>query len=157
MGLNVKQFKDFIVRPTIVNLGIKDSDIHINLILGTAAQESQFSYLHQKGPGPALGLFQCEPATYNDIVRTELKEDAKLRQRVLSTLLYDFIPPPEALIYNLRLAVIICRLHYLRCPGEIPNTLQGQAEYYKKYYNTPIGAATVDQYIDNYRKFIGEF
>lgn len=40
----------------------------VNLLLGTAAQESAFgTYLRQIGGGPARGVFQMAPATAKDI------------------------------------------------------------------------------------------
>jgi hypothetical protein len=49
----------------------------------------------------------------------------------------------------------MCRVHYLRCPGTIPAGLRAQAEYWKKYYNTPLGAGTVDGYVQAWEKFVG--
>lgn len=45
------------------------------------------------------------------------------------------------------LAMIFCRLRYLRAQGAIPDTLVGRAEYWKKWYNTSAGKGTVDGYI----------
>ena len=42
-----------------------------------------------------------------------------------------------------------------RVSEPIPKTLELQAEYYKKYYNTAGGKATVDEYITNYNNFVG--
>ena len=45
-----------------------------NLILGTAVQESECGYyLHQLGDGPALGIYQMEPATHDDCWNNFLK------------------------------------------------------------------------------------
>lgn len=46
-----------------------------------------------------------------------------------------------------RLGVLLCRLHYLRCPGAIPVTLRDQAAYWKKWYNTERGKGTVEEWI----------
>ena len=44
-----------------------------NLLMGTAAQESALGeYIRQLGNGPALGIFQMEPETFDDIVRNYL-------------------------------------------------------------------------------------
>lgn len=45
------------------------------------------------------------------------------------------------------LAMIFCRLRYLRAQGAIPDTLVGRAEYWKKWYNTSAGKGTVAGYI----------
>ena len=49
------------------------SPVAENLIMGTAAQESGFTYIKQLGGGPALGMFQVEPATAEDILFRYLK------------------------------------------------------------------------------------
>ena len=57
------------------------SDNAVNLLMGTAAQESHLGkYRKQIGGGPALGIFQMEPATFNDIVNN--CKDRTCRSRV---------------------------------------------------------------------------
>ena len=50
-------------------------------LLGTARVESDLRHRRQIG-GPALGLFQMEPATHNDIWESYLKYRAQLAERV---------------------------------------------------------------------------
>lgn len=45
------------------------------------------------------------------------------------------------------LSVILARLHYLRIPAPIPEEDKAIAEYAKKYYNTRLGTATVENYL----------
>ena len=56
------------------------------------------------------------------------------------------------LCYNDKMATLFCRLRYLVDPNPIPTTLEKQAEYYKRIYNTRFGKATPEQYIKNYKK-----
>ena len=42
---------------------------------------------------------------------------------------------------------LFARLHLLRCPGPIPDSLEGQAAYWKKHYNTILGKGTEEGYI----------
>jgi hypothetical protein len=37
--------------------------------------------------------------------------------------------------------------------GEIPASLAGQADYYKQFFNTPLGKATTQQYIDDWNTY----
>ena len=66
MGYDRDQFEDLIKRVLRgQNLPRKQSAI--DLLLGTAAQESAFgTYLRQVN-GPALGAFQMEPATFKSV------------------------------------------------------------------------------------------
>lgn len=152
MSIDIKQFHDFILVPTLNSLGLYSKE-SCQLIIGTGCQESKFKYIHQNGKGPALGFFQCEPTTYKSIVNRVFVNDRNMKQRFLSILSTEIIPDVNDLIWNLKLACMICRLHYFRVQQKIPLDLQGQAEYYKKYYNTKEGAATVEEYIENYNKF----
>ena len=56
-------------------------------------------------------------------------------------------------MYDLAYQILSCRYHYLRCPGKIPNSLEGQARYWKQFYNTRKGKGTIQEYIKNYNKY----
>ncbi|SMF86500.1 hypothetical protein SAMN05428998_1881, partial [Tistlia consotensis USBA 355] len=90
LGLDVRQFATWIVRPTLAYLadGLPGfaSDAAVELLLGTAAQESGFRYLAQLGGGPALGPYQSEPATRADVHDSYLRYRPDLERRVASLL-----------------------------------------------------------------------
>jgi hypothetical protein len=44
-------------------------------------------------------------------------------------------------------SIIFARLFYLLRSGTIPNSIEGRAAYWKKYYNSSLGAGTVQHYI----------
>ena len=60
--LNVRDLRVEVIRPALRALDLW-SPAAEDLVLGTAAQESGLAYLRQIGGGPALGLWQIEPAT----------------------------------------------------------------------------------------------
>jgi len=129
----------------------KYSDAAVNLLLGTCAQESAMgTYISQVGSGIAKGIFQMEDATHEDIIDNYLRyKDDHLKQ------FYDMRVEPKVMIHNLWYAAQMCRLHYLRVPHALPDKddIVGQAEYYKKYYNTELGAGTIDEYMENYQRY----
>ncbi|WP_299576711.1 hypothetical protein [uncultured Sunxiuqinia sp.] len=126
----------------------------VNLLMGTAAQESHLGqYIQQLGSGPALGIFQMEPATFRDIIENYLYYKPALLSQVLKVCNVQHLEP-ECLKYNLRVAIVFCRLHYLRNPEKIPNTIEGMAKYWKKYYNTHLGKGTEQEFILNYRRLV---
>ena len=130
------------------------SEHAVNLLLGTCAQESAFgTYIRQLGKGPALGIFQMEPATFNDIENNFLryKPDLKVKIKQLSGISEM---SPEQLEYNLVLAACMARVHYLRVPEALPTDLTGYARYWKKYYNTHLGKGTEAEFINNYKKYV---
>ena len=51
-------------------------------------------------------------------------------------------------------AVAAARFQYFRVPEKIPTTLEGQAKYWKKYWNTAAGKGTPEQYIIHYKHYI---
>jgi len=143
--INLDQLRECIVRPVLERLGMAGKNAE-NLVIGTGLTESKFTYLKQLGSGPALGFYQCEPATYTDIRRWLHTRPERLSD-VLGVIERDELPPCEHLMHDIRLATVICRLHYWRKPGAIPSTIEGQGEYWKKYYNTYLGKGTVDKYV----------
>jgi hypothetical protein len=130
-----------------------DAPEAIELLLGTWAIESNGGkYLRQLGNGPALSAWQIEPLTFRDtIIRCwpNQRYILNLNAGVEHISITDF-PKIE---FNHKLACQVARLKYFLCPGAIPLNMTGQAQYYKKYYNTPLGKATVEKYIEKYQRY----
>ncbi len=143
-----EQFIDLIIEPTLEDLGLY-STAAVELVLGTALQESRLTYIKQLGVGPALGVCQMEPRTHDDIWDNFLAYREKLKQ------LTSEIGGPDAveMIWNLRYSVAMCRLHYRRVRFALPQAgdLKGQASYWKAHYNTDLGRGTTEEYISNWR------
>ena len=103
--------------------------------------ESGGKYLQQIG-GPALGLFQMEPATHDDIWDNYLKYRTDIRQR-----LSHVLAPSPLKVYQLRTnllyAAMMCRIHYWRVPEPLPDVddIEGMANYHKIHYNSIYGKA----------------
>lgn len=144
--IDPKQFRDLVIRPALVELGLHSYDAEI-LLLRTALVESGLVYLHQIGGGPARGPFQIEPATHDDIFENYLSFRPKFHGLVMGLA----APLPrlvDQLASNLIYSAAICRLVYFRIPAPLPaaEDLDGQAEYWKRHYNTPAGAGTVQKF-----------
>lgn len=121
----------------------------ISLLLGTAAVESDMgTYIRQVGGGPALGIFQMEPATHDDIWVNYIDHRSSLHTLMLAELpTCTSISRHELLEHNLRYAILMARLHYFRLVVPIPESVEEQAEYWKKHYNTPLGKGSASKYI----------
>lgn len=132
--IDLAQFRAEIVRPTLKALDMWSASAEI-LVVGTALVESGLRYLRQI-EGPALGFYQVEPATHDDLsenwlrYRPEIAGNAMLRPRQASRMVYD-----------LRYATAICRLIYWRRPEALPppRDLEGMAQFWKAHYNTALG------------------
>ncbi len=123
--------------------------------MGTAAQESHLEYVKQLGDGPALGLFQMEPATHQDIWANFLEYRPAIVASIRNAIGYNGgVPSAQRMIWDLRYAAIMCRIHYLRVPEALPasDDIWAQAAYWKQHYNTELGAGTIEEFVDNYRR-----
>ncbi|MEO5364675.1 MAG: hypothetical protein H7838_13810 [Magnetococcus sp. DMHC-8] len=153
-GLDPQQLRDLVIRPTLQRLDLW-SDAAEELVLGTAIQESGLRYLQQLGGGPARGLWQMERPTHDDIWQNFLHGRTKLGLNILG----PYVKPDHArLASDLAYACAMCRVHYLRCPDMLPSAgdIDGQAAYWKAWYNTPLGKGTVEQYIANWHRVMGQ-
>lgn len=156
-SLDVKQLGTLVVRPTLDYLGM-GGPVAEALMLGTAAQESGFRKLHQDWGGPALGLWQMEPETEDDIHGSFLRYRPELASKVASLTLPPR-PGVDQLVGNLYYACAMARISYYRSPQALPSTvdLEALGKLYKLVYNTPGGAATVEEWVVNYRNLVAPF
>lgn len=153
--MNARQFREFIVRPVLQATSMHSENAE-NLLMGTAAQESHFEYIKQLGAGPALGLFQMEPDTHDDIWANYLRYRAEVQESIM---IACGIGGEQCisgrLLWDLRYATLMCRVHYRRVTAALPSDIDGMAHYWKDHYNTELGAGTVDEFKQNYGKFVG--
>lgn len=144
------------IRPTLKKLGLLSRTAE-QLLLGTACQESHCgTYRRQLGGGPALGIFQMEPATHDDIWKNFLAHRSGLA-RLVKSLTHSDKPSAEEMVENDKYAAAMCRVHYLRVPYALPaaGDIEAQAHYWKRWYNTPQGRGTVEEYLANWKRFAG--
>ena len=119
-----------------------------SLVYGTIIQESRRGQYRRQWVDNfdimkhALGIAQMERNTFNWLMEVYINKYPVIRK-------VQFID----LCYNDPMSILFCRLRYRVVPKKIPLDLLGQAQYYKKYYNTSYGLATVEDYIENYNKW----
>jgi len=149
--MNASQLNEWVITPVLRKLGLY-SPSAVNLLLGTAAQESHLGTYLKQINGPALGIYQMEPATHDDIWKNYLN----FRHTLSSLVLQYNQQNADALLYNLAYATALARIHYLRAPESLPqaNDIEGLAAYWKAHYNTRLGKGTTDEFIDNYKRFV---
>jgi hypothetical protein len=145
------------VIPTLNKIGLYSLDAE-KLLMGTAAVESNFKNFIQFGGGPARGMFQMEPATFNDLIRRVLglQKREKLRTAVYS-LANDETPTFVELTQNHTLAAAMARVKYFSIPAGIPSDLNAQADYWWTYYNgrSPHGLKPED-YLARWNEYCAE-
>lgn len=149
--IDVRQFRELIVRPTLKFIGLH-SPAAENLVIGTALVESGLAALKQHGAGPALGLYQIEPATHRDMWQRFLMERRETRG-LLALILAPTPDKEEQLVSNLRYATAMCRIIYWSRPGALPaaEDIDALGAYWKRCYNTPLGAGKAEEFARRYR------
>jgi len=174
--INPKQLLEYVIRPVLIDLdvhpklkmrtvdGITTTVVLTSdernilrlrderLILGTACQESGCGHwLHQVGGGPALGIWQQEPDDHDDIFANFLAYKPNLLAKVSAL---TVLCAAEQMIWNLKYACAMCRIHYLRVPEPIPDYLAGQAKYWNENYNRNPNYGTDAEYMSAWNRFV---
>lgn len=129
------------------------SEAAINLLMGTAAVESRCGTYIRQIKGPALGIFQMEPATFKSHLKWLYERGFKYSDKVFEICNIIKEDDPECLAYNLKAAILFARIHYLRVPEPLPQTIEGMAYYWKRYYNTYLGKGTEEKFIKAYKAY----
>lgn len=160
--MDSRQFREYVVQPVLAHLSLHEDDSNAEeLLMLTCAQESKLGfYLHQRGHGPAFGSLEMERFTYNDMWDRVIPAHNGLADKLLDLVgswhIQGARPDPEEMNGNLYFSLAMGRVKYFSIRDAIPSKLsiEALAIYYKRYYNTPGGAATVQQAIDNYKKYV---
>ena len=150
-----EQLREFIIKPSLHDL-VLYSEGAVELMMFTCAVESLGGTYLKQVKGPALGIYQMEPDTYNDIWQNFIKSKHSLMMMLLSNFQVTFMPPEDRIVYDLRFATAMTRIHYQRVLEAIPDAsdVVGLWNYYKKHYNCLNGAAVKDEAIAKYYTFL---
>lgn len=156
MLIDCTQLKEIIIVPTITALGM-NSPSAVNLLLGTAAQESHLGRYLKQINGSALGLYQIEPRTFHWVWTSRIDTSYAMKARIRLMLGYEGKPDVMRLASDLMLSTAICRLYYATFEEPLPDAddVEGLADYWKKHWNTVLGKGTTKQFIENYKRYIG--
>ena len=151
-----KQIRSMVVQPALKKLKLWSPSAE-ELVLGTAIVESGLTYLKQHGDGPALGLWQVEPATHDDLYTNFLNFRPELGSKLIE-LRAAGLSLDENLATNLMYGAAVCRLCYYRKPDALPEAgdIEGQANFWKQHYNTIFGAGTVSKYVYKVQQVLKE-
>lgn len=144
-----------IIKPALLDLQLFSDDA-VELLAFTAAVESEGGTYLKQIEGPALGIYQMEPETHNDIWQNYIKHKTDIYLMLIHNFNVNGMPHEERLMYDLRYATALARIHYSRISQPLPHhtDLIGIWNYYKKYYNTVEGAANQQRSLAAYQKFI---
>lgn len=157
--MNAQQLLDYIIKPTHEYMGgnyaSKESSF---LSLCTAAIESNCGEYIKQINGPALGPWQMEPDTHDDVWQNcdNLSNNPlPLAYRVKQLQLSPDNNPLNDLVVSPMYSCAMARLKYSMDPHPLPK-LSGNKdldcinffEYYKRVYNTELGASTYQKWVN---------
>lgn len=154
--VNPKQVLERVIRPVLSTLGL-GSPAAEQLLLGTMAQESLMGLYIKQVSGPALGIYQMEPTTHDDIWENFLAYRPGLADIVRSFAGSFNGPSAVEMVGNYNYATAMARVHYFRVPDPLPafDDIEAQAKYWKVHYNTVNGAGSPWQYTRKYDQYVG--
>lgn len=143
-----------IIRLTLEELGLWSLQA-TDLLLMVAAHESKLGQYKKQIKGPALGIYQMEPATLNDIYDNFLQYKPALKESI-EGISATCGPDLSALQYDPIYSTALARIHFLRHKEPIPvvHDRIGLAKYAKKYWNTERGKATAGDYLKAFEYYV---
>ena len=119
------------------------------LVLETIQVESYRTHVKQLGGGPALGLIQMEPSTYEDLM------SFVRRYKSVNTQVMNFYDKKSTLEENLKhnvpFQIALVLANYWRKCGNLLSSFVGSTEsrwtLYKLQYNSTLGATDRERYL----------
>lgn len=152
--MNSQQLLDHIIKPTLKYMGGNYDSLDARmLLLSTAAIESNCGYYIKQVGGPALGIWQMEPSTHQDInLNCDVLSDDDGEMCAKQSNLYmpyNLEVDNPGLVNNPMYSCFMARLKYSMDPKRLPSYNDKHAiyDYYKRIYNTELGASTREKFL----------
>jgi len=162
--INPKHLVQHVIRPTLLNMGMWSQSAEC-LLIGTVAVESAMGTSLVQNRGPAVGIYQIEPKTAQDLLRRYLSNRPTIDYRFQNGFVTFESPPihwdkvtndeiSQRLIVDLSFSTALARIKYWSIPFPLPDhkDIEGLANYWKQHYNTRKGKGKVTDFIDAYPK-----
>lgn len=152
-NMNAQQLHDHIIKPTLDYMGGNYySKNAAFLLLCTAAIESNCGEYIKQINGPALGVWQMEPNTCQDtwdncdFIKTDMGNSMIYELTISDGVINDELN--LSLISSPMYACAMARLKYSMDKAALPdhNDIKAVYDYYKRIYNTPLGASTYEKF-----------
>jgi hypothetical protein len=121
------------------------------LLLETSAAETGMGDAVDKSWNVGIGLMQFDEIGFIDVQQRTSRSKKDL---VLNCFGVDIDRVVHTdLRWSPLLSVIFARLKFMLVPSSIPSTLQGRADYWKKWYNSTLGAGTPEHYMKSAQNY----
>jgi hypothetical protein len=166
MGIHTNDLREVIIRPTLESLG-EWSQSAENLLLGTAAQESQLGFRLHSESDDGLGLYRISARTHTQIWDKFLINDPDLASKLrgLASQQQFLKKPHHELIVNLSYSTGVAWMVYKRHGFILPNNPSAYelAHSWLSYYCTRDdqndqlthkNIAEIDTFVQNYHALV---
>lgn len=163
MSFDPKQFRDLIhrvLKDFATNCGPGKEWIYsedaVELLMMTAAQETLLGKYIRQVRGPALGVFQMEPGAYNHLFNNYItRGDKEWLHNAYELYISYGASWRDRMMADIPYQIVLARIYYLRYPEPLPSSSdrEAMAQYYKRYWNTSLGKATVEEAIARYERY----
>jgi len=121
------------------------------LLLETAAAETGLGEAVDTSWWTGIGLMQFDKIGFDDVKQ---RTSPAVKDKVLHCFGIDIDRVEHTdLRWSPLLSLVFARLKYRLVPSAIPSTLEGRAAYWKKWYNSELGAGTPQHYIESAKKY----
>jgi len=152
--MNIDDFLYLIIRPTLKKMDLWSLSAEKLLIMIACHESAGLKYRKQTGGGPALSYYQIEPLTFSDVYDRYLG-DRKIKKQMVDQFLPEDIEPLKALKNNDEFATAIARMKLFMVPKKLPEVTddEGLAKYAKKYWNSELGKATPEKYLNDFKLY----
>lgn len=154
--MNKHQLQQLVVEPTLKEIPKGYSEESVLALMMIAAHESLRGHYLKQVNGPALGIYQMEPATYYSIWKfgDSIWENAVLLGFVtVEQAAQKLVPKPENMIWNLKFATFMARQRLFMKPEKLPKGMSNLSMYLKKHWNSVLGAAGDYSYMNDYKEW----
>lgn len=152
---------DYIIKPSLAQLALikpkADSPASRQFMLAVAAIESRCGeYFKQLGNGPALGIWQVEPATSDDVYYNYLANRQDLLKCIESMKVEIWQTGVQQHIVSPMYNCAIARMCVYRQADPMPDFGDRDAMWslYKKYFNSSKGASTYEKWCECWDKYV---
>jgi len=122
-----------------------------SLLLETAAAETGLGEAVDSSWWTGIGLMQFDEIGFTDV---QQRTSSAVKEKVLACFGIDVDRATHTdLRWSPLLSLVFARLKYRLVPSAIPATLEGRANYWKKWYNSSLGAGTPEHYMSSAIKY----
>jgi len=147
--MNRTQLIENIIDPVIRDMGCFSPQA-VDLLVMIAAHESREGHYLAQISGPAIGIYQMEPATHDEIIQYLRRNNYDLYERLNK---WTGIIHHSLMAGNLYYATFMARAFFLRYPDALPRTHPDMAAYAKMRWNTAAGKATAEDYLNAFNEW----